>query len=144
MARRRRRKALTYRRSQRDAFAIATRRRAGTNNQPPYRLRPLPFKSVPLHVEDLRQWHPSPLPPSRTRSGTSAPVDVYSPQPQRFGSRTRFDWAPPRLAYVAPEATMVCARRQERTRVLHARGVAGGRVSPVRRFSFNSQIVCRR
>lgn len=49
----------------------------------------------------------------------------------------------PVLVLKAPKTRSVCERRQSRRQVLHAKGVAGGRVRKGR-MSATSKIICRR
>lgn len=48
----------------------------------------------------------------------------------------------PNLQFDAPASVLVCVRRNRRREVLHARGVAGGRVSRVRRRNRFSGVKC--
>lgn len=46
-------------------------------------------------------------------------------------------------SFALPKTTVVCVRREVRKQVIHAKGVAGGRVRKPRR-NRNSNISCRR
>lgn len=100
------------------------------------RLRPVVFslpRSGPIlqEIEDRRRYTPSPWIIATAREPARVVVDrsKYSPFiAHRFPD---------------PERVLVCARRQIRKEVLHARGVAGGKVRPPRRNEL-SKISCKR
>ena len=69
------------------------------------------------------------------------PSRVVAARPSKGG---KVHGPSPLLSFRGPKSTLVCVRRNERREVLHAKGVAGGRVSSRRRRNENSEIICRR
>lgn len=109
----------------RDAFDITSRR-----------LRPVVFAlprsgRVLREIEDRRRYSPSPWIVATAREPARVVVD-----------RSRYS---PFIAnrFAQPERVLVCARRQIRKEVIHARGVAGGKVRRPRRNEL-SKISCKR
>ncbi|MEM2002486.1 MAG: hypothetical protein QXT77_07575 [Candidatus Methanomethylicaceae archaeon] len=100
------------------------------------RLRPVVFslpRSGPIlsEIEDRRRYTPSPWIVATAREPARVVVD-----------RSRYS---PFIAhrFPDPERVLVCARRQIRKEVMHARGVAGGKVRRPRRNEL-SKISCKR
>lgn len=108
--------------------------------------RPTPPRSA---IEDRRQFHPvHPAPPrsfpNRTEYRIAAATSASQRQPGT-GARGRPSlFLSPHVAFRAPGRVLICIRRKVRREVLHAKGVAGGRVSRRRRRNENSNISCKR
>lgn len=81
-------------------------------------------------VEDLRLFHPERAIDFKTVSGSPVRYSIpgrYASVDKRKKSRT---WVPAAIGFQNPSVTLVCVRRKRRKEVLHALGVAGGRVRP--------------
>lgn len=91
-------------------------------------------------IEDRREFYPSLLhgfKPARNVGGLFYSL-VFPRKPATTARRGRS-----RLAFFSYRPMMICLRRDERKRVLHAMGVAGGRVRKGKR-NYYSGISCRR
>lgn len=126
----------------RDTFAIANRRlpRPGSTRFTPRVLTDDFLRAV----QDYRTWSPSTVLDSRTVKGGLARLRVSSPRAKaRRGRPVALLEVPPAVAFRAPKTVIVCIRRQARKEVLHALGVAGGRVGRPHRGVFSS-VSCKR
>lgn len=112
------------------------------------RLKPLPV----LDAVDMRRWYPDlPVPWLRTVFGGNGRVvapkirsrEGLKPDRGMVKSRPNKNYLPWSLAFHMPANIAVCVRRKQRKQVMHARGIAGGRVSRPRRRTWVSSISCR-
>lgn len=163
--------ASSYTRRRRRAAAASTSARAARRSRPAAPLPiPLPFRRVrsqldsssrfdePILASDRRAWIPEPY-VSRRGSARAyhwqldyAPAARVSGQPARvIAPAARRDRGKPRLVrevnagalvFAAPQRVVVCVQRNQRKEVLHAMGVAGGRVRTGRRSGL-SAVRCR-
>lgn len=117
---------------------------ATANSTRPSRVRfaQLPRASV-KSLEDRRRYRPE-----RVRLVVSQKA-AFPLQERAFVTRSkktnRYDALAARsvLGFKRPEGVAICVRRRERREVLHANGVAGGRVARPR-WTSESKISCRR
>lgn len=109
---------------QRDAFDIASGVRPLLEHPPLLRSG----RTVLLEIEDRRLFRPS---------GRVASVASYRRPNHLLGAKGM-----KRVRFHAPKHIVLCVRRKERKEVLHAKGVAGGRVSGRRRRNSFSSISC--
>lgn len=83
----------------------------------------------PTLAIDRRRWHPAGIPPPGATN--------------RLAARLRARNAPSnQVGFTIPDRIALCRRREARKRVLHAKGVAGGRVRPPRRNLW-SDVSCK-
>lgn len=112
-----------------------TRGRVVTARTSLYRpIRSVPsLRSPPRYVSDRRRYNPTRVvsaPYSSRRSAT------------RLRDRSRSLTSPTVIGFADPRKVEICRRREERRQVLHAKGVAGGRVRKPRRNKW-SGVSCR-
>lgn len=101
-----------------------------------HRFAPPQFTFIP---DDRRRWHPERL---------ARPASIIRPAARLVARDTRLHplWdqqTKATIAFADPPRVSVCRRRQQRKEVIHAKGVAGGRVRPPRRNEF-SDVSCKR
>lgn len=109
--------------------------------------------AVLSEVEDRRRFYPGPFPtdwePAKLITGR--PARVVAPPPRKTQQRgaRRLPWAnfteglSSSLQFQHSRQTVVCVKRRVRKEVLHAKGVAGGRVGRPK-YTIYSSIHCRR
>lgn len=93
---------------------------------------PLPNRALnwPTLAIDRRRWHPAGTPPPGATN--------------RLAARLRARNAPSnQVGFTMPDRIALCRRRETRKRIMHAKGVAGGRVRPPRRNLW-SDVSCKR
>lgn len=111
----------------------------------------LPQRVYLRDIEDRRLFHPEgPARPARTVRGLPAKVRVSDPRPRvqsglgsSFGDRWSDAVVPYGLTFKDASRVLVCARREQRRQVLHARGVAGSKNLQRPRFNLDSKISCK-
>lgn len=107
-----------------------------------FRLRPHPTPPrsgrVLADIEDRRTFHPARVRPSRTPRQV-ARVLMALPSPAKKNARLSREI----VSFKLPKSTAVCVRRSIRKEVIHAKGVAGGRVGRPHRNAM-SRISCKR
>lgn len=133
-------------RTRRDYPQIANRRLLARAN-------PRHFLDRHLQLyEDRRLWHPlGALAPARSYSRTRHALRTV-PQPNRNSTRAQpqklrsISFMPREtIAFANPDRVLICARRQRRKQVLHAKKKVGRGASRRRpKFNFYSSISCRR
>lgn len=103
--------------------------------------------------EDRRQWHPEGIyAPARGFSKTRHRLRELAPKHKRDRKRahsledlrSRLEGPYARLAFQAPDSTLICVRRQQRREVIHAKKKAGRGGQKKPRFTEYSNISCRR
>lgn len=121
---------------------------------PVFHVNPVPYSSLYLRqVEDRRRFHPegfyAPAATIGPRWSRSLVVSSLQKRPVQSSTRSSMrSWLPgalpSRLRFKSPERVAVCVRRSIRREVLHAfkKTGRGGQRKP--RFSWHSQISCRR
>lgn len=98
----------------------------------------LPNFSKPLTLyEDRRRFHPSGVKAPAYALPRSSSRLVVVDYPGRPGRQTKAT-----VSFKKPRDVTICVRREERKQVLHAKGVAGGRVRPPRRSEY-SDVSCK-
>lgn len=89
-----------------------------------------------LALEDRRLFYPEPaLRPALSFPRSSARIVVS----EQSGNSL---FPSPRVSFAVPRDVSICVRRKQRREVLHAKGVAGGRVSRRRRRNQFSDVEC--
>ena len=89
-------------------------------------------------IQDNRTWHPAgSFRPAVSIGGRSALRHVVKSKPNAL----RNDISA-RIGYAVPDKVVKCIRRKQRKEVLHAKGVAGSRVSRRRRRDRWSDVDC--
>lgn len=150
----------------RDANAVASRRlHLSPPPKTPVADSVLRSRNTPPSpsIADGRVWHPdrsarpalydSGVPASPNRLVDRARVHSWSQKKAlrpRQGSPSKFRYGPTYqsqtkavLAFHAPQSVNICKRRSTRKQVIHAKGIAGGRVKKPR-FNQWSKYSCRR
>lgn len=121
--------------------ASATSRALPVATPPRVVVTSLPRASVPLALrsEDRRQWHPLKpwAPAAATVKAAARTVLRDTPRQAFFGGQTKAI-----RAFAVPPSVAICVRRKRRKEVIHALGVAGGKVRKPRRNAY-SKISCR-
>lgn len=88
-----------------------------------------------FEVEDRRRWSPEEYVPYKRITG--GPVRYKAVANRRSAPKE----VPMYIGYMNPGSVVVCIRRKIRREVMHALGVAGGRVGPPK-FNESSMVRC--
>ena len=104
----------------------------------PSLISPVDWEAPLRTLEDRRTWHPGSVPTAWE------PAKVIGGRPARLRASRRPSLLSPSpvVAFDVPERVAVCVRRKTRKEVIHAKGVAGGRVRRPSR-SIYSSISCK-
>lgn len=132
MAKRRRRVVSTYPPRQRYSYAV-----------PGYSVRPVSptnYLSILQAIEDRRTWHPSPYTRPLASFTVGKRSTIKHASKTSLGGPASFSRAA--LTFAQPKKLALCIRRAQRKQVIHAKGIAGGRVRRPRRNQW-SEISCR-
>lgn len=95
--------------------------------------------------EDRRFYAPA-FEPARLFSGAPARTIVYGKKatvfPSRFIGPSILHWPDKQIAFKTPRNVPICVKRKQRKEIMHAKGVAGGKVKKPRQ-TYYSQVRCR-
>lgn len=94
-------------------------------------------RPLPLMLEDRRLYHPDPLPIAQASIRSAS--RLVAKQNPRFKQPSQTKAI---IAFAEPSKVSVCVRRGIRKQVIHALGVAGGKVRRGRRSAY-SDISCK-